>query len=136
MEKLNFEYADLVGKPFRDGGRGPDAYDCWGLAKEVFTRAGWRNLPDYPISCYDAANISRQIDEERPQWIRLDAPEAPCLIAIRFNTVRLVNHCAVYIGNGKMLHIREKTAAVIERIDSIMWRRRIEGYYILKGARR
>jgi cell wall-associated NlpC family hydrolase len=29
---------DLIGKPFVMGARGPDAYDCWGLVREVMQR--------------------------------------------------------------------------------------------------
>ena len=29
---------DLIGKPFKLGGRGPDAFDCWGLVREVMQR--------------------------------------------------------------------------------------------------
>ncbi len=34
------EIGDLLGLPYRDHGRGPDAYDCYGLAMEVERRMG------------------------------------------------------------------------------------------------
>jgi cell wall-associated NlpC family hydrolase len=30
----------LIGIPHRDGGQGPDAFDCWGLTREALRR-GW-----------------------------------------------------------------------------------------------
>lgn len=129
---LRFRIDDLIGAPFRDGGRGPDAYDCWGLAKEIFTRAGYRNLPDYGISCDAAADISAHIDMERPRWQRIGVPTEPCLIAIRFNEVVFVNHCAVYIGRGQFIHTRKATGACLERLDNPAWRHRIEGFYVPK----
>lgn len=33
-------YLDLVGKPYKVGARGPDAYDCMGVALEVLRRLG------------------------------------------------------------------------------------------------
>lgn len=34
------EVIDLVGKPYRVGGRGPDAFDCSGLVYHVYKKAG------------------------------------------------------------------------------------------------
>ena len=42
------DVTDLVGKPFLHCGRGPDAYDCFGLVLEVLRRVGiaW----DWPLA--------------------------------------------------------------------------------------
>jgi cell wall-associated NlpC family hydrolase len=37
-----FEY---IGKPWRSGATGPDAYNCWGLVREVFLRRHGLPLP-------------------------------------------------------------------------------------------
>lgn len=128
-------YTDLIGAPFRDGGRGENGeYDCWGLALEIFRRAGYPKLPDYRISCYDSDSIDERLNAHRQEWVKIEQPQEPCLVTIRFNEVIFINHCAVYIGNGLMIHTRERTGAVVERIDSPMWKRRIEGFYILRGV--
>ena len=46
---MNVDITDLVGKPFLHCGRGPDAYDCFGLVLEVLRRVGiaW----DWPLAC-------------------------------------------------------------------------------------
>lgn len=33
-------YDDLIGKPYKPRGTGPDAYDCWGICVEVLKRLG------------------------------------------------------------------------------------------------
>ena len=38
--------ADLVGQPFKEGARGPNEFDCWGLVREVAKRSG-TELPDF-----------------------------------------------------------------------------------------
>ncbi len=124
------DLSDLVGKPFADGGRGPDAYDCWGLVCEVFKRYGIE-LPDYKISCEDASRIDNEIDSQRRQWRRCEGEiPAPSLVVIRFNEVVFCNHTGVYIGSGRFIHTREKIGGNIDRIDSPAWRRKIEGFYI------
>lgn len=45
---------DLVGLPYMDGGRGPDCYDCYGLAMEVYRRDG-KTLPDLRYADHDPA---------------------------------------------------------------------------------
>lgn len=126
---------DLLGKPFRDGGRGPDAFDCWGLCVEVFRREGV-TLRDYRLYCYDTEGFFQNFHDELPRWDRHEWPNipVPAVVAIRFNTY-VVNHVGVYIGDGKFLHTREKTGVLIERIESPAWRRRIEGFYTPKKAR-
>ena len=39
-------YLDLLGIPFERGARGPDSFDCYGLAREMFRRAGV-TVPDF-----------------------------------------------------------------------------------------
>ena len=120
---------DLIGIPFRDGGRGLSGLDCWGLACEVFRRYGIE-LPDYYISCEDASRINSQVESDRRQWIRCAAPyPVPALVVMRFNSL-LCNHVGVYIGGGRMLHTARRTGARIERMDHIYWVRHIEGVYV------
>jgi len=40
METM-FNYDDLIGIPFVDGGRDITGLDCWGLALELFKRQGY-----------------------------------------------------------------------------------------------
>ena len=125
----------LIGKPFVDGGRGPGAYDCWGLVMEVFRVFG-QELPDYRISAYNYVGVGAQImagmaDARRGHdsiWQELETPEAPCIVAIK-NHPRMVNHCGAYIGGGRFLHVMERIGCVQDRIDSPMWRRRIMGFF-------
>jgi len=120
---------DLIGKPFTDGGRGPDTYDCWGLVAEVFRRYG-TELQDYKLCCHDYKGFYKLFIADittRKRWEYSNIP-IPAVVAIRFNKP-FVNHVGVYIGEFKFLHTREKTGVVIERIDSVLWKSKIEGFY-------
>jgi len=37
----------FIGLPYREGARGPDAFDCYGLIIEVFRQLRGINLPDF-----------------------------------------------------------------------------------------
>lgn len=122
--------SDLLGKPFTDGGRGPDAYDCWGLACEVFRRYGIE-LPDYQVSCYAPEQIDSTYRDQVSGWVRVSGiPPVPSLVVIRFNQVIFCNHVGVYIGDGRFIHAREKTGVCVESVNHIYWARKVEGYYV------
>lgn len=133
MQNVDEIICDLIGVPFVDGGRGPDGYDCWGLVREVYNRLGVE-LQDYKMSCYDAAGFHERAEAERPRWMRHELKDAPvpAVVAIRLNSPN-ISHVGVYIGDGKFLHTREKTGVCIERMDSPVWRHRIEGIYTNDG---
>jgi len=122
---------DLVGKEFRDGGRGPDAYDCWGLAREAYGRFG-KDLPEYRISCGDSESIDSAARGVEAKWRKLDKPAVPCLLVFSFDG-SFVTHIGVYIGKGRFIHCREKVGVVIERTDHPYWSRHLVGYYGFKG---
>ena len=120
--------ADLIGKEFKDGGRGPDGYDCWGLASEVFKRFGIE-LPDYKISCEEKNEINGKIKSERKKWERC-AGEIPVPALVVFMENGVCNHTGVHIGNGRFIHARERSGVAIESMDSVVWKKRIEGVYV------
>ncbi|MEN6568065.1 MAG: NlpC/P60 family protein [Veillonellales bacterium] len=119
---------DLIGKPFQDGGRGPESYDCWGLVLEVFRRYGIE-LPDYQISCNADLNIDKQINAERCNWVRCHGEiPVPALVVIQESG--LCDHTGVYTGNGRFIHARQKVGVVKEAVEQPVWKRRIEGFYV------
>lgn len=128
-----FNFNDLIGIPFLDGGRDKKGFDCWGLSLEVFRRFGV-GLPDYKIGCIDDSKIDGNINKQRCFWDRVESLEipVPALVVIRFNSGALCNHTGVYIGAGRFIHTRQKVGVNIDRIDSPAWRKIIEGFYIPK----
>ncbi len=120
---------NFIGKPFKDGARGPDTFDCWGLTMAVMLHFGYR-LPDYSIAAFDAAKIHDEIDNQRSAWQELAIPEPGCVVVMRFGCHGHINHVATYIGDGMMLHTREKTGSVIERVNSPVFQALIQGYFL------
>lgn len=129
MPNMDITYTDLIGVPFIDGGRDPDVgLDCWGLSAEVFRRYGIE-LPDYKISCEDASKINNEINEQRPFWRRCEGEiPVPALVVIRFATY--CDHTGVYIGQGRFIHTRKEIGVNIDRVDSPVWKKCIEGFYV------
>ena len=122
------QVADLIefGR-FKDGGRGPREFDCWGLASEVFRRYGIA-VPDYKISCEATPEVDAQMNAERPAWVRCEGePPVPSLVV--FADRGMCSHVGVYIGDGRFIHAYEKTGIAITPMNHMFWRSRIEGIY-------
>lgn len=49
--------SDLIGKPWRLGARGPDAYDCWGLVREILQRMH----PAEPLPDWASGDMDREL---------------------------------------------------------------------------
>ncbi len=132
------KFDDLIGVPFTNRGRDMKyGLDCYGLVKEVFRRYGY-NVPEYDSDFNDMERINDLITSNTKgyPWKKLDKPKAPCLIAIRFGSPDgIVNHTAVYIGDDRFIHTREKIGVNIDRVSSPAWRRVIVGFYEYTGDR-
>lgn len=122
-----FKYDDLVGVPFKDGGRDNHGYDCWGLAMELFRRQGIE-LKEYQCSSEATKEIAEYMAQGRSTWTKLPVPGIGCLVVIRMLDTGWANHCGIYVGNGKFIHAySEQTGVVIDRIKR--WGPRVVGYY-------
>ena len=56
---------NYVGKPFVDGARGPDAYDCWGLVAAIYLEEYGITLPEYYVSAMDTEKVSETMSTDR-----------------------------------------------------------------------
>jgi len=143
MSRTPRELAGLFVAEFRDGGRGEadpatgvPCFDCWGLVMAAHAAYGVE-LPDFRASCFDPQTVSGHVASEQAsgRWERLDAPEAPCLVAMRNHPEepRAVNHFGAYIGGGEFLHIMETKPAGKDSIHERPWRGRIAGFWRWTG---
>jgi cell wall-associated NlpC family hydrolase len=134
-------FTDLIGIPFANKGRSKETgYDCYGLVKEVYRRYGY-DIPEYDALYKDYTDMCR-IDElirgntKHYPWKEIKEPVEPCLIALRFGSPDgVVNHTAVYIGEGRFIHTRERIGVNIDRLDNPAWRRVIVGFYQFEGEK-
>lgn len=125
-------FDDLIGKPFKDGGRGPAAYDCFGLHKEIKRRLSLP-CPEYNICAFAVKSIDGLIEAEAATtWRRLSEPELYALIVIKNDPV-FANHVATYMGGGRFLHVMRGINVAYGRINDPEWRLKIKGYYRYAG---
>jgi cell wall-associated NlpC family hydrolase len=123
-------YSDLLGKPFEEGGRGPDTYDCVGLAIEIQRRRGI-SVPDFISS---EAELHRQLSQGGmlEGCRKLKAAVPGCVVLVKMPEG---HHLGTMIDTWRILHTTAQTkGVVVERILGPMWVRRILGYYEVGSA--
>lgn len=129
--------ARFVGLPYRDKGRGPDAWDCWGGVRMVLAEVFHAELPDYADAysgAADHASVAAAVSAGlRDGWQRAEAPSEGDLLILRI--AGRPWHCGLMVNARMFLHWPPPDAhgrqllSCIERIDSPQWARRIEGFY-------
>lgn len=128
--------AHWIGKPYADKGRGPDAFDCWGLARAVLQERGLV-LPDYADAYATADDPDEAAAAVRAGladgWRAVSRPQPFDLIVL--NVAKRPWHCGVMVAADRFLHVMppaptgRQAFSCIERIDSPRWVGRIEGWY-------
>lgn len=121
-------YADLIGKPYVHGGRGPAGYDCAGIVVEVLKRLGMpMQVPETP-SAEGAQHVAMQ-EILRARWIDIPRAVPGCVVFFR------PGHVGVMLGPFTFLHTTSDVGqACIERVDGPLWVRRFAGFYEYAGA--
>lgn len=132
--------AQYIGLPFEPRGRGPSAYDCYGLVRLVMAEQFGIDLPSYAGS-YDGtgrehvAELGRLVDATRPL---LDLDEIPAGAerlgdAILLRALGQPSHIGLVIEPGLMLHTEAGTDSALADYTAMNWSRRVLGFYRHRG---
>jgi len=124
-------YANLLGIPFKGGGRDLDGLDCYGVVLKVYKLFGI-DLPDWG-STLGESEIDRKFRSISGSWEKIDVPEIPSIVAFWVTNPEYVSHIGVVIDNDKFIHIREKISVAVERLSHPVWNIRIVGFYRWKN---
>lgn len=121
-----------IGKPFADRGRGPDAFDCWGLVMDVLEQHfGITGLPDfadrYETAADQAVSALVAAEQQEPRWQRVEVPQAGDVIVMKVTGRPW--HVGVAVSADRMLHVDRRITASLEYLNSERWRGRIDGIY-------
>ena len=114
------EVADLVGKPFAHCGRGPDAYDCFGITQEVFRRLGIA-LEWPPADLFEKSEHELIIEglAAFPNELVTTGPFGPGDVII-MGTNENLHHMAPMVTHKHCLHVSKTSAGVhLTSIESL-----------------
>lgn len=121
----------LSGKPFRQRGRGPDGFDCWGLVIWV-RRLGGLTTPDYDIHYADVPGVAEAVDTVKAEaWFEPVTGSPACFDVVEFKPGESGElHFGVMIDRVTFLDVTDDGAGVKpNRIDNPWNSTRIAGYW-------
>ena len=119
-----------VGLPYADKGRDRDGVDCWGLVRLVYAELMAIELPSHTqgyVSASELADVTRAIRGHMRPWAPVARPHPLDVVLLRL--AGSPAHVGLIVGGGFMLHVHAGIDTALERIDTLVWRRRIVGYY-------
>lgn len=118
--------SQYIGKPYSSGGRGPLAFDCWGLLFWIYTHHYGIDLPSFPgINSEDSTAVGRIMHAEEQKarkgqswgdWKRIDEPSDGCVALM--GGMEVLSHVGIYFdlpGGGRILHARPGMGVVAQR---------------------
>ena len=108
MKKV--EYDDLIGCPYASHTAGPVTYDCVGIVREVYERAGWA-VDAIPTAANESACVAALSDGDSGQpWHRVGAVERQAVTErLHFGDVVMVTmapgatHVSVVVDSSRQL---------------------------------
>lgn len=105
----------LLGRPYRWGGNGPEAFDCSGLVRFVHQQLGIE-VPRTAADQFSAA-----------QPVKVGELQPGDLLFFRLES-RRISHVAIYAGEGRFVHAPQSGRAVeLRTLDDRFYRPRLAG---------
>jgi len=104
-----------IGAPFKDHGRDPSGWDCWGLVWWCLQQHFNTIVPSYTEE-YDSAlarkSIAKAITTHRKEWYEVSRERPGDVLLLRMSGAPI--HVGLCIGGGLMLHVLAETGTVAE----------------------
>ncbi len=113
-----------VGLPWENGAEGPDAYNCWGLVREVQRRRFGLDLPAVDVDAADLRAIMREFRDnaEHENWVELghsDQRQEGDVVLLAH--ARRPSHVGLWVDadGGGVLHSVEGAGVVFSTLVSL-----------------
>ncbi|GMV26939.1 MAG: hypothetical protein AMXMBFR58_29700 [Phycisphaerae bacterium] len=114
MEPL--DVTGLLNIPYRDGGRGHDGVDCYGLVRLALQRVGV-NLPSEPVNLTSGQAFFNAIEPDKRVFpgdlLILNRPGVP-------------THAAIVVDGTMALHATAESNSRLDRVDLLRRAYRVE----------
>lgn len=108
-----------LGIPYREGGRGWDGCDCWGLVRLILARERGIVLP-----LFDEVRSPEDLQRLRSLFCRLEEPVDWCIVDMR-SRGRFLAHVGLYL-DGAVVQAYE-TGVAVQPLKRV--RQMVRGFY-------
>ncbi len=126
-----------IGLPYRDKGRGPDAYDCWGLLHRVYLDLLGVELPSYAegyVTAADRHALAKLIAGEIDDWMPIERGAEKQFDGVLMREGRIPSHIGIVTAPGKLLHVSEGSTSRVEQYSHGILSQRVVGIYRFKAV--
>lgn len=131
--------AGLIGRPYAIGAEGPEAYDCYHLARIIQERLGGYSMPRINVERPTTREIAQAMlaHSERANWRELEPHETPrdLDLLLMGNVQKRDFHLGVYVilgSSGSVIHCEAERGVVRASVPML----RQTGYNHLRFFRR
>lgn len=108
----------LLGRPYRAGAMGPEAYDCYGLARHLQAALYDRDLPAFQLPAEAgrfAVASAIAVHPERRRWVETDHPVDGAIAVMARQDCGFHLGTYVALDGGLIVHTLEQTGVIAER---------------------
>lgn len=118
-----------IGMPYKELGRTKKGCDCYGLAYIMYKEIKDITLPTHEEAATSRKIVQRIIEDGKYDWIEVDKPQE--LDLVTFKIMGFVSHIGILIDKDKkhFIHSWVKINTCIERLNSLHWGHRIDGFF-------
>jgi cell wall-associated NlpC family hydrolase len=119
-------YSELLGVPYKRGGRDKTGLDCIGFLMYCYKKDGL-TIPEYLTDDEDSI-VYKTIIEDKQLVERIEKPEPKCTVLFRVGQYQF--HVGIVLDDSlQFIHVDRKRNVCRESLQHIFWKNRIEGYY-------
>ena len=126
------DFNRYVGLPYKDKGRGPDGYDCWGLVRLVFSEQAGITLPSYVddyVTAEDHQATADLIAGRMEPWFEIDEKRVRPLDGVLMTRCGVERHMGLVVKRGYVLHILpDEGLSRIESYNSVRLAKRVSRF--------
>lgn len=119
--------------PFKERGRDHDGVDCYGLVYLIAREQLGLEVPAYTdgyATCMDQREISAMIQQETVStWRPVERRDIQLGDLVVLRIAGHPWHCGLMVNRYDFLHIERGSNVCRDRIGSLRWEKRIDGFY-------
>jgi len=128
---------DLVGIPYRDGGRDYTGIDCLGLIS-IYLKAYNILLPEPEYSSHwikeKPETFGKWLNDFVGSFDRVEKPQKGDIILFN-NMDGVETHAGIMLDNQKFIHAIRKAGVCISRINQEAFKNKVSGFYRVKHGK-
>jgi len=124
------DFSKYIGIPFEDKGRTAEGLDCWGLLCLIFKEQFNIFIPTFEYStATNFSEVGKLIEDNIHVWIKIEPDTRKVGDVILLRLLGYPVHVGILVDRQRMIHVFKGTNTCLQRINSIVWKKRIQGIY-------